>query len=103
MVTPSMVWPLVSIQVFVASPGILAEVSLKRQSRLPEPPWLPSVNQSRSKFWPPAAATPVPTERSTEYLAATEPSWQVLWLCISPATYGLPVGVVGLSAAAVCV
>jgi hypothetical protein len=64
MVMPSMVLPSVWLQVVVVSPGMLALVSLKRQSRLPEPPWLPSVNQSRSKLLPPAAATPVATERS---------------------------------------
>src|SRR5215475_15926991 len=63
-VMPSMVWPSVCVQVLVVSPGRLALVSLKRQSRLPDPPWLPSVNQSRLKLLPPAAAVPDATERS---------------------------------------
>ncbi|MHC2397107.1 hypothetical protein ACVMGC_001651 [Bradyrhizobium barranii subsp. barranii] len=63
-VIPSMVWPSVWLQVVVVCPGRLALVSLKRQSRLPEPPWLPSVNQSRSKLFPPADAVPRPTARS---------------------------------------
>jgi hypothetical protein len=65
-VMPSMVLPSVWFQVVVESPGRLALLSLKRQSRLPEPPWLPSVNQSRSKLVPPPAVTPLATERSIE-------------------------------------
>jgi len=45
-VMPSMVWPSVWLQVVVGSPGRLALLSLKRQSRLPAPPWLPRVNQT---------------------------------------------------------
>ena len=63
------------------------------------PPWLPSVNQSRLKFTAPLVV-PAATERSIERTAETEPSWQMLWLCMSPATYGLVAGA-GVAAKAV--